>query len=306
MHLNFDQPIALAFLAASALHVEAETPSVVAAHLRRRQACEQVADDVEHPCVGRGIAARCPPDGRLVDDDDLVQRFLAANLPVRAGAFLRAMPVPEESALENVDDQRGLSRTAHARDAGEGADGDARGDVLKIVLRAAHDFDPALLLGRLDALLRNGNHQFTGEILGRERMGIRQHLGQRPRRHQFASAHARAGAEVEEVIRLAHGVLVVLDHDHGIPDVTQMPERVEQTIVVALVQADARFVEDVEHAHETRANLGGEPDTLRLAAAERAALAIQSEVAQADVVQEAKARTNLFQRLRRDFRLHLG
>ena len=136
-------------------------------------------------------------------------------------------------------------------------------------------------------------------------MRIRQNLGQRPRRHQFPAAHAGAGAEVDEVIRLAHRILVVLDHDHGIPDVTQMAERIEQAIIVALVQADAGFIKNVEDADEARADLRGEPDALRFTAAERAALAVQREIAQPDIVEKTQARTNLLQRFRRDLRLHL-
>ena len=46
-------------------------------------------------------------------------------------------------------------------------------------------------------------------------------------------------------------------------------------MVVALVQADARLVEHVEHADQAGADLGGEPDALRLAARQRAGAAIQ-------------------------------
>ena len=54
------------------------------------------------------------------------------------------------------------------------------------------------------------------------------------------------------------------------------------------MQSDARLVQDVEHAHQARADLRGQPDTLRFAAAERAALAVQREVAQADIAQKAQ------------------
>ena len=50
-------------------------------------------------------------------------------------------------------------------------------------------------------------------------------------------------------------------------------QRFEQPRVVALVQADRRLVEHVEHAGEARADLRGQPDALALAAGQRAGAA---------------------------------
>ncbi len=46
-----------------------------------------------------------------------------------------------------------------------------------------------------------------------------------------------------------------------------MLEGGEQALIVALMQTDARFIKNVEHADETRADLGREPNALRFAAA---------------------------------------
>ena len=87
----------------------------------------------------------------------------------------------------------------------------------------------------------------------------------------------------------AHRALVVLDHDHRVAEVAQALERRDQPRVVALVQPDRRLVEDVEHADERRADLGGQPDALRLAARQRRRRPLQRQVADADVVEEAAA-----------------
>jgi hypothetical protein len=39
----------------------------------------------------------------------------------------------------------------------------------------------------------------------------------------------------------------VFDDDYRVADVTQMVKGTQQAVVVALVQADGRFVEDVHH-----------------------------------------------------------
>ena len=57
-----------------------------------------------------------------------------------------------------------------------------------------------------------------------------------------------ARAHVDHVVGGADRLLVVLDHDHGVAEVAQALEGLEQARVVALVQADRRLVEHVEHA----------------------------------------------------------
>ena len=51
-----------------------------------------------------------------------------------------------------------------------------------------------------------------------------------------------------------------------LPMSPQPDQRLDQPMVVALVQADRRLVEDVQHAHQPGADLRRQPDPLRLAA----------------------------------------
>src|SRR5690606_36231539 len=94
--------------------------------------------------------------------------------------------------------------------------------------------------------------------------------------------------------------LVVLDDDERVPEVAQARERLDEATVVALVQADARLVEDVEDAHEAGADLRREPDALRLAAGQRRGRALEREVVETDVEQEPEARVDLLEDLCRD------
>ena len=81
----------------------------------------------------------------------------------------------------------------------------------------------------------------------------------------------------------ADGVLVVFDNDHRIPEIPQAAEGRNEAVVVALVQTDARLVEDIQDTREARADLRGEPDALGLAAGECAALAVELHVAEPDL-----------------------
>ena len=83
-------------------------------------------------------------------------------------------------------------------------------------------------------------------------------------------------------------------------------ERPDEAVVVALVEPDRGLVEDVEDADELRADLGREPEPLRLAARERERGAVELEVADADVVEEGQARADLLEDPGRDVPLAFG
>ena len=86
----------------------------------------------------------------------------------------------------------------------------------------------------------------------------------------------------------ANAVLIVLDHQHGIAQVAEFEQRVDEPRVVALVQADGWLIEYVTDADELAADLRRESDALRLAAGKRASLSVQVQVVEADVVEEAE------------------
>jgi hypothetical protein len=57
----------------------------------------------------------------------------------------------------------------------------------------------------------------------------------------------------------------MLDYDHGIPEIAQFSKRSQQTRVVALMQTDAGFIENVENPSQTGTDLGRETYPLRFA-----------------------------------------
>ena len=94
-----------------------------------------------------------------------------------------------------------------------------------------------------------------------------------------------------------HRVLVVLDDDDRVAHVAQPFEAAQQPVVVARVQADGRLVEDVEDADQPAADLAGQADPLGLAAGERRSRAVERQVMQADVEQEAEPAADLLEHL---------
>ena len=154
--------------------------------------------------------------------------------------------------------------------------------------------------------LRHGDLAHAGEVLAGDAVGARHDLVGRALGDDVAAVDAGAGADVDHVVGGEDRILVVLDHEHGVADVAQVLERLQQARVVALVQADGGLVQHVEHAGEARADLRGQPDALALAARQRAGRARQRQIVEPDVDQELQPLADLLEDARGDLGLLLG
>ena len=143
VHLDLDDAVALAGLAAAALDVEREAAGLVAARLALGQAGEPFADRRERARIGRGIGARRAADRRLVDVDDLVEVLDAVDAVVRGRGLAGAVEPPRQRLVERVDQQRRLAAAGHAGDGGEQAERDFGGDVFQVVAARADDLERA-------------------------------------------------------------------------------------------------------------------------------------------------------------------
>ena len=104
--------------------------------------------------------------------------------------------------------------------------------------------------------------------------------------HHLAAQSPRTGAQIHHVVGAPDGFLVVL-HDHDrVAFCTEFAERVEQHVVVARVQPDGGFVEDVTHTAQVRPQLRGQPDALCLTTAQAGCGAFQREIAEPYLAQE--------------------
>src|SRR5207237_8432679 len=117
VHLDLDDAVALAVLAAAALHVEAEAARLVAADARFRHLGEELTNVRNDACVRRRIGARRATDRRLVDIDDLVDEVQAGDLARGAGPVLGPVEVLRHASIQNVTDERALPGPADAGNA---------------------------------------------------------------------------------------------------------------------------------------------------------------------------------------------
>src|SRR6185312_11280645 len=161
------------------------------------------------------------------------------------------------------------------------------GEVAQVVARGADDPDQLLRIERY-APLRQWNGKPAAQVLAGDRCRVGENLARRAYRHHLAAMNASSRAEIHDVVRFENRFLVVLDDDHGVADVAQCLESPEQPPIVALVQSDRGLIQDVHDTGESGADLAGEADALRFTSGERLRAAVQCQVVEPHVHQEAQ------------------
>jgi hypothetical protein len=111
--------------------------------------------------------------------------------------------------------------------------------------------------------------------------------------------------DVDDVIRDANHVLVVLDDEHRVALIAQLEKDVDETAVVTRVQPDRGLVQHVERAHECGAERRRQVDALRFAARQGRRQTVQRQVIQPHVAQKGEPFPDLAQNLVGDRRLLL-
>ena len=223
---------------------------------------------------------------------------------MRADRLARPVELAGERPVEDLGHERAL---AAARDAGhrdERAERDPQVDVAEVVLaRAAHD---QLLAAALATTARDRDRALPAEEGAGDGPRLREDGLERPVGDDLAAVLPRPGPDVDDPVRGADGLLVVLDDEDRVAQVAEPGQRRDQLGVVALVQADRRLVQDVQHAHERRADLRREADPLGLAARQRDAGPVHRQVVEPDVDQEPEPCADLLDDLVGDRPLALG
>ena len=235
----------------------------------------------------------------------LSTRSMPSMRLVRARFVGRAIERARERSIQDLVDERGLARAAHARHGDEGAERKRDVDVLQVVgARAAHH---ELAARRLPARGRHLDSPRPDEILAGQRLArIAQELLRQALEDHSPAVLARARTEIDQEVRRADRLFVVFDDEHGVAEIAQLAERREQPAVVALVQADRRLVEHVQHAGQLRSDLRREPDALALAARERRRASAERQVADAHIGEEPQPLADLAHDAAGDEMLALG
>ena len=284
LHFDLDDAIAVASLAAAAFDIEAETPRLVASHLRLGGLAVELADVIENAGIGGRVRPRRAADGLLVDVNDLIHilhAFHGVVLPGAVGSviFDIAKALVKDFIHKGTFAGAGLSR--HHR---EGAQRDGHIDMLQIVFRSPFDGEEKSI--SFSTLRRQRDVFLAAKVHAGDGVLHVLHIFRCALCHHVASIFAGAGADVYHPVSGADGVLVMLHHDQRISQVPHAFQGSKKLVIISLVQADGRLVQDVEHPHQAAADLGSQADALRLTAGQGGRAAGQGQVIQAHIHQE--------------------
>ena len=250
-----------------------------------------------------------------------VGRVLRASDDFGAGEDARTACQPVRQ--QTFPDQCALARTAHAGDQHQPAQRKIHVRFLRLFTAAPRSVSHSLVaadvergstfpgsgLSRLTSAATETGRRVAArrklllrpQALAGDRLGMLCQFRQRSARHDLPAMHARTRPQINDVIRPAHRVLVVLHDDHRVAARPEFLQNVEQLLVVAGVQADGRFVQYVKHAAEIRAELRGQPDALGFAAGKRRHGATELQVAETDFVEELQSLADFGKNVAGDF-----
>ena len=205
--------------------------------------------------------------------------------------------------VKDLIDQRAFSGTGHASHTGHHTQGKGHVDILQVVFRRS---PYRQVSAGFFPLCRNRNFQFSAQIGSGNRIRIFHQFFCRPDGHQFAAVFPRSRSDVHHTVRRPHGVLIMFHHNQSIAKIPQVIQRLQQFVIVSLVQSDAGFIQNICHPHQAGADLRRQTDPLRLASGQRPGSTGKSQVFQSHIHQKAHSGTDLFENLGADHLLHLA
>ena len=124
-----------------------------------------------------------------------------------------------------------------------------------------------------------------------------------PAATRCAAQASGAGSEIDDVIGALDGFGIVLHHQHGVAEIAETGEGIEQAVIIARMKSDGRLVQDIQHAAKFRTDLRGQADALGFATGKRGGGTGEAEVIEPDGGEKFEAVANLFDHARGDLLL---
>ena len=147
----------------------------------------------------------------------------------------------------------------------------------------------------LSASGRHRDHLLSRQILPRDGFRYLHDLLRSALGNDLTAVGARTGADIHDMVRSQHGILVMLHHDQRITQIPQVLQGIQQLIVVPLMQTDAGLIQNIAYPHQTGADLRRQADSLCFAAGKACRCPGQREIIQSHVHQEAHSGADLLQ-----------
>ena len=283
LHLDMLETRTATARAAPVTRIEAEHAGRIAALGRQRRCGKQLAQLVECADIAGRVRTRGLADRRLVNENRIGQPIGAEQAFMNAWRLGGAAEMPCQRRIEQVLHQGALARARHTGHHHQALQRKLDRQVFQVMFGRAGQDQPRI--ARFDRPLQAhadmlaGAHIGTGQGIGRANR-IRRTV-----KNDLSATLAWAGAHVDQPVGRQHHRRVMLDHDQRIAGVAQALHRLDDAVHVARMQADARLVEHKQGVDQRRAKRRCQVDPLHLAAAERAALPIQRQIADADIAE---------------------
>ena len=189
---------------------------------------------------------------------------MAHRLPVAlhggmfSGSVCHEVEPAAHGRVEDALDERTLARARNARHYGEDIERNPDVDAAQVVHPRSLDVDAhvpgAVTLGNLYLL-------FVAQVFDGVALGIflqelpllflvcRGELRGGTGVHHLSAQSSGIGSDVYQVVGGTHDFLVVLHHHHGVAQLLQFPQHLDEPVGVTAVQSDAWLVEDVYASH---------------------------------------------------------
>ena len=185
---------------------------------------------------------------------------------------------------KGIGNQRRLTRTRNTCDYCQCAQLDSGGNVLKVVSARSCNLDFSAT--RLTTSFWQPNLLLSREISARNRIRVFNNIFWSSSSNNMTTKLTSAGTHVNNVVSCANGVFIVLNNKYGITAVSKLLKRLNKTVVVSLVKANGRLVQNIKDAHKASANLSCQANTLGFSTRKRCCCTRKREVVQANVYQE--------------------
>ena len=163
---------------------------------------------------------------------------------------------------QHAEYQRGLSGTGHPRHRRKTADRKFRIHILQIVQAGVPYLHPSAVPRPRRPLLRPMPRQPGA----RDRIRLRCQLFQRAAADNLSAMPARTRPNVDDMVRSAHYIRVMLDHQYSIAVVTQLFQNIDHTLRILRMQAHRRLVQHIKYPRDVRVQRRGQPQALRFTA----------------------------------------
>ena len=78
----------------------------------------------------------------------------------------------------------------------------------------------------------------------------------------------------------------MLHHDQGIPQIPHLLEGGNQAVVISLMEADARLIQNIQNPHQFGTDLGRQANPLRFSSRQRPGRAGQTQITESHIDQK--------------------